>query len=143
MKGDVTKFEKEPFDLIISNPPFFQNSLRNANQSKNTALHADSLSLEQLADAVNRLSHSSTEFWVLLPEFESLQLQRLMEASRWYLQKSYTVKDQENKPVIRVVNCFSYIPAENTLPTELIIRKKDHQYTDEFTALLKPYYLYL
>ena len=49
IQADVKEysFEKE-FDLIISNPPFYEKEIRSATDSKNVAHHSDNLTLKEL-----------------------------------------------------------------------------------------------
>jgi tRNA1Val (adenine37-N6)-methyltransferase len=45
----------EKFDVIVSNPPYFQSSLKNPDQARATARHTDSLSYEELIRHAARL----------------------------------------------------------------------------------------
>ncbi len=59
------------FDIIVSNPPFFINSLKNANESDRLARHNDSLSQRELVEGVGRLLSAGGVFKVILPSAES------------------------------------------------------------------------
>ena len=49
LEGDVKNHDfPEKFDLIISNPPFYENEIRSATDSKNVAHHSENLSLKEL-----------------------------------------------------------------------------------------------
>lgn len=55
-RTSVQKFESpEPFDLILSNPPFFVDSLTCPDNGRTTARHTVTLPYEDLCDAVVRL----------------------------------------------------------------------------------------
>ena len=45
---DFTKAANQKFDLIVSNPPFFNNSLKKKSDAENFARHTDSLSYAEL-----------------------------------------------------------------------------------------------
>ena len=60
------------FDSIVSNPPFFENSLPNPDQRRTMARHASSLSYAELFAAVRRLLSTDGEFSAIIPA-ENLQ----------------------------------------------------------------------
>ncbi len=55
------------FDAIISNPPFFNNSLKNPDASRSVARHTVSLSYHELCNCAYRLLCSNGEFSVVIP----------------------------------------------------------------------------
>ena len=62
----------EKFDLIISNPPYFVDSLLPPDAKRSTARHTHDLSFEALDEAVSRLLAENGRFAMILPvaEFE-------------------------------------------------------------------------
>lgn len=50
-----------PYDLIVSNPPYFRNSLKNPDPSRLLARHTDSLSYEELIGTSARLLAAPSE----------------------------------------------------------------------------------
>lgn len=61
----------ERFDLIVSNPPFFVDSLTCPDEGRTTARHAVRLPFDQLRDAVVRLLAAEGRFAVILPTDEA------------------------------------------------------------------------
>ena len=59
---------KELFDAIISNPPYFENSMKNANDQLTLARHTDSLSFEELLENIYRLLTANGLAWIIVPE---------------------------------------------------------------------------
>ena len=55
------------YDVIVSNPPFFQNSLGSPDEQRHLARHADSLTYRELFDAVTRLLTEDGVFAAILP----------------------------------------------------------------------------
>lgn len=132
------------FDLIISNPPFFQNSHRSKLNEKNLARHNDSLSLSQLADCVVRLLSEHGMFWVILPEYESGILRQDLELKNIYAVQNFNILNYiGDDKISRVVSSYSFgvkVPEKKEIAIYL---DKDREYTNDFIKLLKPYYLYL
>ena len=58
---------QEKFDLIVSNPPFFINSLKAPDKSRNTARHTDELSFKDLVDSAEKLLAENGRFTVIIP----------------------------------------------------------------------------
>lgn len=58
---------EERFDLIISNPPFFENHSKSASSPRNLARHTDRLSYTELIEAVDRLLAPEGLLYLLLP----------------------------------------------------------------------------
>lgn len=56
-----------PFDLIICNPPFFQDHLKSTSPLRLTARHSDQLPFPELLLAVDHLLSSDGQFYLLLP----------------------------------------------------------------------------
>jgi tRNA1Val (adenine37-N6)-methyltransferase len=55
------------YDLIISNPPFFEHHLKTADKLRNTARHADQLPFADLISAGNGLLSKRGLFYLLIP----------------------------------------------------------------------------
>ena len=63
------------FDLIISNPPYFNNALKNPSEAKRTARHTDTLSYQDLTDAASKLLKPNGRLSVIIPfdEYPTMQ----------------------------------------------------------------------
>lgn len=142
--GDVRGHAfKRKYDLIISNPPFFNNSLLGDKEQKNKARHTLSLTYNDLlAVAEQRLSDDGN-LVVLLPYPEYLQWQQLCEAEGWCQSKRLSVYHTAYAKVNRVISVFGKNNSGPLQENKLVIYDDAKQYTPEFTALLSPFYLHL
>ena len=132
----------ETYDLIISNPPFYQQSLKSADAKANKALHAVELSFDDLIDSVFRLLSINGKFVVLLPPFEIEKLIKIAQKKGLYLSKKMSIRHDESKPIFRVIATFLTQKIHNLEEKTLIIHKEDGKtYSNEFRDLLKDYYL--
>ena len=55
------------FDVIVSNPPYFTDSLKCPNQQRNTARHDNELTYKELLEGVSRLLSADGAFTVIVP----------------------------------------------------------------------------
>lgn len=60
-------YDTQLFDSIVSNPPFFTDSLKNPDSQRATARHADTLPYRDLFTAVKRLLAEDGEFSAIIP----------------------------------------------------------------------------
>lgn len=141
-KLSVQSFAKQTkrFDLIISNPPYFQgqDTKKNAEQYNN-ARHGISLQFDDLADSVSALLTAKGTFWTILPiyEFNKLEIELnkygLFKTTEITLQHSSTAKNK------RIIAEFSRTAA-TCASKSVTIRNKDNTYTKEFKNLMQEYY---
>jgi tRNA1Val (adenine37-N6)-methyltransferase len=142
IQGDIKDVELNvEYDLIISNPPFFENDLKSGKQNRNLALHSTTLNLDELVLATKKVINSNGFFAVLLPYFRAEDFVIMAEKHQLFLQFESLVKQTEKHPYFRSMLLFSTFKSE--IRRSEIIIKKNGKYSHEFTALLKDYYLYL
>jgi len=133
---------EDSYDLIISNPPFYQQSLKSADAKVNRALHTVELSFDDIIDSSIRLLSPNGKFVVLLPPFEMEKLIQIAKKKGLYLSKKMLIRHDESKPIFRVIATFQTNQIHDLYEKTLIIHEKDGQtYSDEFRRLLEDYYL--
>lgn len=137
----LQKFETEvKFDVIISNPPYFVNDLKNQTQNKTTARHTDSMSFEELLFfAENNLSNYG-KFSLVLPKIESQLFIFLSEKTSLHLQQVAFIQPNSAKSVNRVLMCFG---KEKTKLIEetFCVYQSQGVYSKEHHELTKDFYL--
>lgn len=141
--ADILLFSPDKkYDLIISNPPFFENDLRSADENKNNAKHDTSLSLAELLQVVEACLTNDGLFAVLLPYHRVNYLIEEAAKQDLYLARQVLVKQTAKHDHFRGILFFS---REKVVPinSEIIIKNNGGDYSPEFVAVLKDYYLYL
>lgn len=138
---DYSNHESQTFDLIVSNPPFFVDSLKAPDKARNNSRHCDTLSHEELLKCSAKLLKEGGVLAVVLPTAEA---QRLVEMSGIYglwPSRICSVKSTERKDEIRrlveLVKTSSWRECQHT--TLCIHSAGD--YSDEYKALTKEFYL--
>lgn len=140
---DILKFAPEKkFDFIFTNPPFFEDDLLSDDQTKNSAKHDATLTLSQLRKAIDQHLKPDGAFALLLPVQRLGFFKEEAAKSGFYLNRQILVKQTLKHKFFRGILFFQKAPTEPIL-SEMIIKEEDDNYTPEFTALLKDYYLYL
>lgn len=133
-------FPVNSYELIISNPPFFQDHLKAKTLARNNSIHTDTLSFEDLLNSVLRLLSQSGIFVVLLPVYESSVFEQLAISQGLYSQKKLTIRHRKDTKILRIITTFGR-PKKEIINEELIIKNPDESYTPDFQKLLKDYYL--
>lgn len=68
IQSNITAYNTDQrFDLIMSNPPFFDNHLKNGCSERKTARHTDTLSYQQLLTCANQWLAPNGRIYVLVP----------------------------------------------------------------------------
>ncbi len=153
IKEDFKKFNSNSnFDFIFSNPPFFVNHLANSSKSKQTAMHSDELSPEELLLNILRFAHDKTEIALIYPEevmrkilFEVLGMRdegigKSEVVKRFFVKERVQIIPREGGKVLREIVLISQEQKSECF-FSLIVKNKQNEYTEEFKELLRPYYL--
>ena len=131
------------YDLIISNPPFYTDDYKSENLARDVARFEEALPFEDLIKAASLLLSEKGVFTVIIPYKEEEKFLRLSQESNLFPFKITRVKGSPTSEIKRSLLAFSF--TQNTIPTvdELTIETARHQYTEEYIALTKDFYLKL
>ena len=129
------------YDLIVSNPPYFVDSLKCSEEKRRMARHTDTLQLNDLIKYSNQLLVADGRIALVLP-FEQLDiLQTISLKNKLYpCRKTNVIPKPEATPkrlLIELSHKIMLLPDTSNL----IIEKSRHQYTDEYKALTQNFYL--
>jgi tRNA1Val (adenine37-N6)-methyltransferase len=130
------------YELIISNPPFFENDLKSSDHKRNMALHSTVLGLDELFDFVNNNIDDNGFFAVLIPYHRTQQCLQLANQRGFYLAESVQVRQTPKHDFFRSMLLFGKQPSE-AVENLIVIKDANNAYTEEFVRLLKDYYLHL
>lgn len=128
------------FDLIISNPPFFVNDLKNTEEKKGIARHASEQFFEDLITKVDELLNSDGSFWFILPPKQAEFMIDKAKELQLFVNKIVLLHSDETKPAFRFVVCLGR--ADNDLIKEqFYIYESEKIYTEAYKELLKDFFL--
>lgn len=136
------KENQSKFNLIVSNPPYFQQSFKSSDEKRSHARHADVLPFEELLDGVKKLLDEKGKFCLILPRIEAEQFTVLAEKKGLFLSKLLRVKSRTDKELAkRHLMQFEFKQTEFSEDTLTIEEEVRHQYTREYKELTKDYYI--
>lgn len=130
------------FDAIVSNPPYFADSLLPPDKQRSQARHAVSLSLEELLDNAKTCLAENGRLSLILPVDRESELQNIAYEKEFYIHRKTMVKPLPHNPPKRMLVELSEKQSK-TLLSELVIEEARHRYTADFIALVKDFYLNL
>ncbi|MEO7310441.1 MAG: methyltransferase [Chitinophagaceae bacterium] len=141
---DIKTFRPEvKYDVIISNPPFYEQQWQGPQAKKNAAHHSTELSLDQLFEAVGRLLQPGGYFLVLLPWYRCEEAIRLAEVRSLFVANTVAVRQTPAHDFFRCMLLFEREQPATAIKSELVVEQDSRRYSEAFTALLKDYYLNL
>lgn len=131
------------YDLIVSNPPYFSQSLLSPNKQRTLARHTDSLSINDLLVYSAKLLSPKGRLSVIYPHSEKDKCIDVALKQSLFVSKITNVYPRkDNSQPKRVLLEFSTINS-NITETDITIETERHVYSSEFKLLVKDFYLNL
>lgn len=132
----------QEYDLIISNPPFFIDSLKSPIENRNLARHNDHLTHSELLNSARQLLKPNGTLSVILPQNEGVEFTKKALKDGFYLKSRTEIKPKPSKSANRVVIELCLVQQDNHVK-QLIIREENNEYTQAYKELTKDFYLAL
>ena len=161
----LAEWGRSAYDLIISNPPYFENSLRNPDVRESAARHADTLSYRDLCEYAvagprtdtGRQPEGRTQLApadhlpgglspdgrlaMILPAEQETDLRRTAASFGLYPARTVRIRTTGRKPPKRIVVELSR--ARGPAAEEELVIQKDGEFTPEYRSYVHPFLLYL
>lgn len=133
--------EDEAYDLIVSNPPFYSEDFKTENEQRDLARFQDALPFEDLVEAASVLLSETGVLAVIVPYKEEAKLIALAKECDLFPLKITRVKGTPTAEIKRSLVAFSFAETHELPIDELVIETARHQYTEDYIALTKDFYL--
>jgi len=140
----LDEFMEEPedeYDLIVSNPPFYTENYFSGDEQRDQARFTESLPFEDLVEAADLLLSENGIFAIIVPYKEEEKLIALANDFDLFPKKITRVKGTPTTEIKRSLLAFSRNVTENFPVDELVIEIARHEYTPEYIALTRDFYL--
>lgn len=138
--GDIlfTEFD-QPFDLIISNPPYYENSLLSENERTARAKHAEFLPVTAILEKVEALLSEIGTFWVIIPSENAASWLHLAAHLGLHLHESIAIIGKEGQAEKRRILAFGRNRV-NLQTGSLAVRDQYGNYTQEYIEITKEFH---
>ncbi len=134
------QFAERKYDLIVSNPPFYIDSLKSPGAKKTLAKHTDIDFFERLINGIAGHLMPDGCCWLIFPATSVEMVLGLAEACLLYPQKVINVLSYPHSPAHRVIICLGFDRVSPQI-SSLTIYREIGVYSDEYQGLLKPFFL--
>ncbi|MFY8273067.1 tRNA1(Val) (adenine(37)-N6)-methyltransferase [Pseudoalteromonas sp. SSDWG2] len=129
----------QSFDLIITNPPYFDDALKAKDSKRNLARHTDSLGFADLIALWQRVGSANCEMAVILPTEQAQKFTQLACLEGAYLKRLCEVKTTPSKAVSRWLMQFSWQPCD--CDKQQLVIHAGADYSQQYQRLCKEFYL--
>lgn len=129
----------QQYDLLISNPPFFKNTFKTNESSRNLARFQDALPFEELLAGANNLLKKEGKLFLIIPYYEEEEVVETAKKNYLFPEKITRVKGNPTAAFKRSLIFFGRKKvsfAEN----ELFIEYERHQYSESYRELTKNFH---
>lgn len=129
-------------DFIISNPPYFSESLLSDKQDKNRVRHQVHLNMEQMFLHSAKILMRGGVMAIILPTKEMQDTIEIAQSLEFYPKRIAYISSAQDMPVIRMMAEFTFQQKEILQEEEIFIYEKDRSYTQQYKSLTKDFYLH-
>ena len=136
---------EKKYDLIFSNPPFYENELKGDTHLKNLAHHDSGLLLQDLLSIIKKNLTDTGSFYLLLPYKRCEEIKHLFLASEFSMTQLTFIRQTTAHDYFRIIVCgkFKSDHLKESYVDDISIKDDKGNYTAAFIDLLKDYYLHL
>lgn len=131
---------REIYDLVVSNPPFFSDSLVPPDARRAVARHTSTLGFDDLARCAAAVCSAHGTFAVILPAEQAGASILAAAAHGFHLHSRLDVRPTPQRPPRRTLLAFGRKTVEPAYGT-LTIETARHDYTPEYRELTRDFYL--
>lgn len=132
---------KKKYDYILSNPPYFSHGPVAEQKERAIARHNLELPLPELISCSKSLLAMQGKIALVLPRSLRRTLVSAIAKHNLWIEQEVHIKPNPSKAVNRVLFLLSGSFDSRYKREELIIENARHQYTEEFKALTRDFYL--
>lgn len=133
---------EHPYDLIISNPPFYAEQVSSGDAARDRARQKQSLPFEELLQGVAKLLAPEGLFSTIIPYKEEADFIALAASFGLFPNRILRVRGNPSAALKRSLLEFRF-KATKTLENELTIEVERHVYTEAYIDLTKAFYLHM
>lgn len=134
------QYSENKYDLIVSNPPFYIDSLKSPGAKKTLAKHTDVDFFERLVGSAARHLSPDGGFWLIVPATMTDLLINLAANKFLFLQRTIGIQSYLHSEPHRVILSFGG-EKSSTETSSFVIYADEGVYSAGYKELLKPYFI--
>lgn len=138
---DETMMRQEKYDLIVSNPPFFNSGVTNPATPREKARHQTALSVFSLLKYSGNILTDKGSLAVIFPSMDSEEVVAYSSEYGWKLKKTCFIRNKISLPEKRVMMEFTKDATTDFQDTEQLTLFECGEPTDQYRALCKNLYI--
>jgi len=135
-------FPPKQYDVIVSNPPFFNSSMEPPDRKRLQVRHTVSLTYETLIRSVKRLLREDGKFNIILPVTEGEQFISLARQHHLFCSRRCGFRARSEKPLERWLLEFSNCEQTPEV-SELLHYVNGSAWSEDYIALTRDFYVKL
>ena len=128
------------YDLVVTNPPYFVNSLLPPGKKRSAARHMHQLTFSTLLQPVSRFLGDDGRLGVIFPHQEALQFQALAKDFALHCSRQCAFRSRPGNPVERLLMEYSFSKMEPVME-ELVLHAEGNTWSEEYRRITADFYL--
>ena len=128
------------YDLIVSNPPYFEQSLKSPFEHKTLVRHNDTLPYDELLNGISRLLTNKGKFCGVFPYTEGNVFIAKATTYGLFCNKRLNIQSKPNRNTLRMLIQLE-MEKKPIEESTLCIHDLEGNYTDEYNQLTADFYL--
>jgi tRNA1Val (adenine37-N6)-methyltransferase len=129
------------FDLIVSNPPYFADSLKNPDPKKAVSRHNVTLTNKDFLDGISKLFSENGKLQIIMPYAEGNIFIADAAGYGYYCNSILKIKPLPASEIRRLILTFSRKRSKTNESFLTIEHGRRHDFTEEYINLTKDFYL--
>lgn len=130
----------EKYDLIISNPPYFNDTYKDLDKERALARHTQDLSFKDLLEGVSKLLTADGTAAFIIPFKEEAHFLELAEIRKLFPARISRYRGNINSELKRSLVELK-INSSKLVQNEFFLEHARHEYSDSYKNLVKDFYL--
>lgn len=142
IESSIQKFADQgnQFDLIVSNPPYFSNSLKSATENRNFARHDDNLDFLTLVQCVDKMLTPNGKFICIIPEMDSMRMNGYCTENNLFPSHKTCIHPKPEKQANRTILAFTRTKSSAIEISDFVVRNNDNSYSDQYLQVTKDFH---
>ena len=129
------------YDLIVSNPPYFKESLEPSNSERSKARHQNDLKLEDILKFSKQNLSKDGSLNIILPFEQKKEAKEFAKKYGLISIRECTVYPKPNKAPHRILIAFSKTKNKQVMKEYLVIEENGrHNYSEDYKKLTREFY---